>query len=73
MTGMTFPCGWYRIQLLLFCQLAAVTGSRPKALLQLRFKDLKLTLIPDPHGERPRLFIYLRSEFTELFLGEKES
>ncbi|CAI7602552.1 unnamed protein product [Penicillium pancosmium] len=72
-TEMTFPCGWYRIQLLLFCQLAAITGSRPGALLELRFRDLKLTLIRDPNGRRPRLFIYLRPEFTKTFLGEKES
>ncbi|KAJ5961006.1 uncharacterized protein N7479_008156 [Penicillium vulpinum] len=42
-TELTFPCGWYRIQLLLFYQLAAITGSRPGALLELRFRDLKLT------------------------------
>ncbi|EQL28673.1 hypothetical protein BDFG_08585 [Blastomyces dermatitidis ATCC 26199] len=72
-TEMTFLCGWYRIQLLLFCQLAAITGSRPGALLKLRFVDLKLTLIRDPKGGRPRLFIYLRPEFTKSFLGEKES
>ncbi|KAJ5820533.1 hypothetical protein N7474_006124 [Penicillium riverlandense] len=72
-TEMTFPCGWYRIQLLLFCQLAAITGSRPGALLKLRFRDLKLTLIRDPNGGRPRLFIYLRPEFTKSFLSEKES
>ncbi|KAJ5904727.1 uncharacterized protein N7473_001643 [Penicillium subrubescens] len=72
-TEMTFPCGWYRIQLLLFCQLAAITGNRPGALLKLRFRDLKLTLIRDPNGGRPRLFIYLRPEFTKGFLGEKQS
>ncbi|KAJ5542729.1 hypothetical protein N7535_005153 [Penicillium sp. DV-2018c] len=72
-TEMTFPCGWYRIQLFLFCQLAAITGSRPGALLKLRFRDLKLTLIRDPSGGHPRLFIYLRPEFTKSFLGEKES
>lgn len=72
-TEMTFPCGWYRIQLLLFCQLAAITGNRPGALLKLRFRDLKLTLIRDPNGGRPRLFIYLRPEFTKAFLGAKES
>ncbi|KAJ5283267.1 hypothetical protein N7505_001247 [Penicillium chrysogenum] len=72
-TEMTFPCGWYRIQLLLFCQLAAITGSRPGALLKLRFQDLKLTLVRDPNGGRPRLVIYLRPEFTKTFLGEKES
>ena len=72
-TEMTFPCSWYRIQLLSFCQLAAITGSRPTALLELRFRDLMLTLIRDPNGRRPRLFIYLRPEFTKTFLGEKES
>ncbi|KAJ6000886.1 hypothetical protein N7481_001295 [Penicillium waksmanii] len=72
-TEMTFPCGWYRVQLLLFCQLAAITGSRPGALLRLRFRDLMLTLIRDPNGSRPRLFIYLTPEFTKSFLGEKES
>ncbi|CAG8877118.1 unnamed protein product [Penicillium salamii] len=72
-TEMTFPCGWYRIQLLLFCQLAAITGNRPGALLKLRFQDLKLTLVRDPNGGRPRLFIYLRPEFTKTFLGGKES
>ncbi|KAJ5454132.1 uncharacterized protein N7458_005088 [Penicillium daleae] len=70
---MTFPCGWYRIQLLLFCQLAAITGNRPGALLKLCFRDLKLTLIRDSNGGRPRLFIYLRPEFTKAFLSEKES
>lgn len=69
---MTFQCGWLRIQLLLFCQLAAVTGSRPGALLNLCYRDLMLTLVHDPEGGRPRLFIYLTLEFTKSFLGEKE-
>ncbi|OQD78924.1 hypothetical protein PENANT_c071G10263 [Penicillium antarcticum] len=72
-TEMTFPCGWYRVQLLLYCQLAAITGSRPGALLNLRYRDLMLTLIRDPSGGRPRLFIYMRPEFTKSFLGKKES
>lgn len=71
-TEMTFQCGWLRIQLLLFCQLAAITGSRPGALLNLRYRDLMLTLVRDPEGGRPRLFIYLTPEFTKTFLGEKE-
>ncbi|KAL4865177.1 hypothetical protein BDV12DRAFT_175034 [Aspergillus spectabilis] len=71
-TEMTFQFGWLRIQLLLFCQLAAITGSRPGALLNLRYRDLVLTLIRDPDGGRPRLFIYLTPEFTKTFLGEKE-
>ncbi|KAJ5111736.1 hypothetical protein NUU61_001366 [Penicillium alfredii] len=71
-TEMTFPYGWLRIQLLLFCQLAAITGSRPGALLNLRYRDLSLTLIRDPDGGCPRLFIYLTPEFTKTFLGKKE-
>ncbi|CDM32842.1 Protein of unknown function DUF3435 [Penicillium roqueforti FM164] len=48
-------------------------SCRPGALLKLRFQDLKLTLVRDPNGGRPQLFIYLRPEFTKTFLGEKES
>nr|KMM69757.1 hypothetical protein CPAG_06071 [Coccidioides posadasii RMSCC 3488] len=51
--------------------LAAITASRPSALLYLRYRDIGLTLIRDPQGDRPRLFIYLRPEFTKRFLGEK--
>ncbi|KAI1934754.1 hypothetical protein LOZ66_005609 [Ophidiomyces ophidiicola] len=70
-TEMSFVCGWERIQLLFFLQLAAITASRPSALLYLRYRDIGLTLIRDPQGGRPRLFIYLRPEFTKRFLGEK--
>lgn len=72
-TEMTFPCGWLRIQLLLFCQLAAITGSQPGALLNLRYRNLLLTSIRDPDGGHPQLFIYLTPEFTKRFLGEKEA
>lgn len=70
-TEMTFDCGWQRIQLLLFCQLAAITASRPSALLHLRYTDISLTLIRDPEGGRPRLFIFLKPDFTKKFLGKK--
>ena len=72
MMEMTFQCGWLWIQLLLFCQLAAITGSCPGALLNLRYWDLVLTLVCDPEGGHPQLFIYLTPEFTKTFLGEKE-
>lgn len=71
-TEMTFQCGWLRIQLILFCQLAAITSSRPGALLDLRYRNLVLTLVRNPEGGRPLLFIYLTPEFTKTFLGEKE-
>lgn len=70
-TEMTFDCGWQRIQLLFYCQLAAITASRPKALLHLRYRDIGVTLIRDPEGDRPRLFIFLKPDFTKRFLGKK--
>ena len=70
-TETAFLCGWQRMQLLLFCQLAAITANRPGALLGLRYRDLRLTLIRDPEGGRPRLFIFLTPEFTKRFLGKK--
>ena len=70
-TEMTFDCGWQRIQFLFFCQLAAITANRPGALLNLRYRDIALTLIRDPEGGRPRLFIFLKPDFTKRFLGKK--
>ena len=70
-TEMTFDSDWQRIQLLLFCQLAAITASRPGAFLHLRYRDIGLTLIRDPEGGRPRLFIFLKPDITKGFLGKK--
>jgi len=69
---MTFRLGWLRIQLILFCQLAGITGNRPEALLQLRYRHFKLTLIRDQHSPHSRLFIELTAEFTKGFLGMKD-
>lgn len=52
-TEMTFEIGWLRVQLILFCQLAGIMGNRPEALVELRFRHLKLTLIRDPSGGHP--------------------
>ncbi|EDN05279.1 conserved hypothetical protein [Histoplasma mississippiense (nom. inval.)] len=70
-TEMTFVSGWQRIQMLFFLQLAAITASRPSAILHLRYRDIMLTLIRVPDGGRPRLFIFLKPEFTKRFLGNK--
>ena len=70
---MTFQLGWLRIQLILFCQLAGITGNRPEALVQLRYRHLKLTLIRDHNNPRTRLFIELTAEFTKGFLGMKDA
>jgi integrase len=70
-TEKSFGCGWRRIQLLFYTQLAAITGSRPGALLHLRYQDLGLKFIRDPEGGRPNLLIFLKPQFTKRWLGEK--
>ena len=70
-TEMTFDCGWQCIQLLFFCQLAAITASHSGALLHLHYWDIALTLIQDLKGRRPRLFIFLKLDFMKRFLGKK--
>ncbi|KAE9373871.1 hypothetical protein N431DRAFT_407568 [Stipitochalara longipes BDJ] len=72
-THMTFEIGWLRIQHLLFCQLAGITGNRPEALVELRFRHLQLTLVRDRDSDRPRLFIWLTAEFTKTYLGTKDA
>ncbi|KAG9236200.1 hypothetical protein BJ875DRAFT_503499 [Amylocarpus encephaloides] len=59
-------------RLILFCQLTDITSNRPEALVQLRYRHLKLTLIRDHTSPRPRLFIKLIAEFTKGFLGMKD-
>ncbi|OAT04586.1 hypothetical protein BDBG_16292 [Blastomyces gilchristii SLH14081] len=70
-TEMTFVCGWQHIQMLLFLQLAAITASRPLAILHLWYQDVMLTLIRVSDSGRPRLFIFLKPEFTKRFLRDK--
>ncbi|PQE05392.1 C2H2 finger domain-containing protein [Rutstroemia sp. NJR-2017a BBW] len=70
-TQMTFEIGWLRIQLIFFCQIAGITGNRPEALVDLRFRHLNLTLIRDRNVDRPRLFIELTTEYTKGYLGMK--
>ena len=72
-TQMTFAIGWLRIQQILFCQLAGITGNRPEAMVELRFRHLELTLIRDPNADGPRLFIELTNEYTKTYLGMKDA
>jgi hypothetical protein len=74
-TDMNFDIGWLRVQLILFCQLTAIIGNRPEALVNMRYRNLKLILIRDPTGQSgpyPRLFIELTAEYTKTFLGIKD-
>lgn len=72
-TLMSFEIGWLRIQLILFCQLAGITGNRPEALINLRYRHLQLSLVRDPCGNRPRLVIELTAEYTKTYLGMKDA
>ena len=64
----------HRLSLALLMQLAGITGNRPKALLQLRFKDVAVALLPDPHGsEWPRLMIEWRFSTTKTYKGAKDA
>lgn len=72
-TEMTYQLGLLRILTILFGQLAGITGNRPEALVELRYRHLMLTLVRDHNSSRPRLFIELTAEFTKGFLGMKDS
>jgi hypothetical protein len=64
----------HRLGLALLMQLAGITGNRPKALLQLRFKDVVVALLPDPHGsEWPRLMIEWKFSTTKTYKGAKDA
>jgi hypothetical protein len=55
-------------------KLAGGTGNRPKALLQLRFRDISVALLPDPEGsEWPRVVIDWKFENTKGYLGAKDT
>ncbi|KAK0858525.1 hypothetical protein LTR87_017765 [Friedmanniomyces endolithicus] len=47
---LTFDHERQRVQLALIMQLAGITGTRPSALLALRFKDIGVTLLRDTEG-----------------------
>ncbi|KAI1026496.1 hypothetical protein LB504_013130 [Fusarium proliferatum] len=71
-TKKRFRIGEHRIYALLFLLLIAPSGSRPQALLSLRYGDLELSLARDPEGGPHRILIRFKLCFTKTFLGEKE-
>lgn len=72
-TKKRFTHGRQRIQLALFCQLAGFSGNRPQALLNLRYRDIVVTLLRDPNGGPHRILIEFICEFTKQFLGVKNA
>lgn len=72
-TEMAFDHERHRTQLSLIMLLAGITGSRPGALLALRYRDVQVTLIRDPAGgQRPLVLIELTYEYTKGYLGAKD-
>jgi integrase len=62
-----------QVQLALFIQLAGITGNRPDAILSLRYKHVRISLLRDPHkSQRPRPIIELTFERTKSYMGNKD-
>ncbi|KAF2105306.1 hypothetical protein BDV96DRAFT_655764 [Lophiotrema nucula] len=68
-----YRIGRLRIQLHLFLQIALITAARPQAILNLCYRHLRIYLLRDPEGGRPRLFLGFTFEFTKTYLGLKEA
>ena len=60
--------GWHRIQLALFCHLAAFSENRPSALLNLCYRHVVMTLLWEPKGGPYRILIGLMCEFINQHL-----
>ena len=70
----TFSHERYRVQLSAVSQLAGITGNRPGALLAVRYRHIKVTLLPDPDGgEQPRVLMEIIFPHTKGYLGEKDA
>jgi uncharacterized protein DUF3435 len=59
-----------QLSVALIMQLAGITGNRPQALLNLRFKHIRVVLLPYPSGgEWPRVMIEWKFNETKEYLG----
>ncbi|KPM43730.1 hypothetical protein AK830_g2836 [Neonectria ditissima] len=70
-TQKKFRIGEHRIDALLFLLLIAPSGSRPEALLHLRYGDIRVVLARDPDGGPHKILIRFTLRFTKAFLGPK--
>lgn len=71
-TTKSFRLGELRILTVLYFLLLAPTGSRPAAILHLRFGDMSLALARDPDGGPPNVLIRFTPTFTKSYLGTKD-
>ncbi|CAG8982679.1 hypothetical protein HYALB_00000958 [Hymenoscyphus albidus] len=72
-TRKKYTHGRHRIQLALFHHLAAFSGNRPSALLNLCYRHIIVTLLRDPKGGPHRILIEFTCEFTKQYLGMKDA
>lgn len=64
----------HRVQLALLMQLAGITGNRLGALLGVCYSNVKITLLPDPQGDKfPQRLIEIVLKHTKEYFGEKET
>ncbi|KAI8164754.1 hypothetical protein K4K50_011431 [Colletotrichum sp. SAR 10_71] len=68
----SFKLGELRILAVLFLLLLSPAGSRPLAILQLRYRDIRVLLKRDPEGGPHNILIHFTEAFTKTYLGEKD-
>lgn len=71
-TRKSFKLGELRILAVLFLLLLSPAGSRPLAILQLRYRDIRVVLKRDPEGGPHNILIHFTEAFTKTYLGEKD-
>lgn len=71
-TEKRYSHGRLRMEIQLFMQLAGFTANRPQALLQLRYRHIKATVLRDQGGGPDRFLLEFTFEFTKDFLGAKD-
>ncbi len=72
-TEKSFCIGECRMLCALYHQLLAPSGSRPKALLLLRFKHIRVSLARDPEGGPHKIAIRFTLKYTKGYLGSKDA
>ncbi|KAI0410839.1 C2H2 finger domain protein [Xylaria grammica] len=72
-TKKSFKLGELRILCIIFHLMLAPSGSRPRALLLMRFGDIRISLARDPEGGPHRVVIRSTLEYTKTYLGTKEA
>ena len=68
-----YTLGQQRIDIHIILLLAFPIGQRLEALLNLRYRHLRVTLLRDFEGEPRRVLLEFIFEFTKTFLGIKEA